>query len=1061
MQLVESELGSDWARKVAPSFDARRAVLLDDRWASVREDFARVWVGDEEAQTHSFANVDAAAKRQAEWWLTRAKREKRTDVEAFYASVGEGEQEWRDEVAVVTGAAPGSIAGAVVADLLRGGATVVATTSRLDKARLAFFRELYRDHASTGAALWVLPANLASFADVDALVEWVSNPVVETAGGQKTELRPALAPTLVFPFAAPPVQGTAADAGSRAEVEFRILLWGVERLVTGLAAQGADHRIGRRVHVVLPGSPNRGMFGGDGAYGEAKAAFDAFVTRWQAEKDWAQRVSLAHAHIGWVRGTGLMGHNDPLVDAVTAAGVRTWSPQEMAAELLALCTPESRAAAAEAPVVTDLTGGLGDAKLDMAALAKEAQTASSSSVVEEGEERARLETTDELLAMTHPAGWGTEQPTMDWPSIKAKPEDLVVIVGAGEVGPVGSMRTRFEMEVEDHLSPAGVLELAWTTGLIVWEQQPKAGWHDVASGEPLTEAEVVEKYAEQIESSVGIRRYRDDGSMVDNTAPLVVPVFLEEDTSFVVRTRDEADAFVEADPSKTRITPTEDGDWLVTRLAGSQIRVPRRFKLSRFVGAQVPDGFDPKVWGLGSMTESVDRLAAWNLVATVDAFISSGFEPAELLRWIHPTKFANTQGTGIGGMQSTRKMYVDALLGEQPPNDVLQEALPNVIAAHTVQAYLGGYGAMVHPVAACATAAVSVEEGVDKIRLDKASVVVAGGFDDLGIEGILGFGNMSATADTAEMLAKGIDERHVCRPNDRRRGGFVEGQGGGTVVLARGDVALEMGLPVLGVIAYAGSFADGIHTSIPAPGMGALGAGIGGSSSPLAKGLASVGLSADDLAVVSKHDTSTAANDPNESTLHEKLAESLGRSAGNPLFVVSQKSLTGHAKGGAAAFQINGLCQMLATGTLPPNRGLDCVDEDLAEHEHLVWLRRSLETGPFKAGVLTSLGFGHVSAMVAVAHPGAFVASLSKSQKDAWLAAATARLVAGEARRLDAMTGGAPLFEKAEKRRFASADMADTKADETAMLVDPAARLGDNGVYARATLGGRGGPPGL
>ena len=798
------------------------------------------------------------------------------------------------------------------------------------------------------------------------------------------------------------------------------------------------------MHVVLPGSPNRGRFGGDGAYGEAKAAFDAFVTRWHAEKDWAQRVSLAHAHIGWVRGTGLMGHNDPLVEAVTAAGVRTWSPQEMSAELLALCSPGGTTAAAESPIVTDLTGGLGEVDLDLAALAREARETQPTSA-------EPVETDDDaLLALTHPAGWGTTQPTMDWPSIKAKPEDLVVIVGSGEVGPVGSARTRFEMEVEDHLSPAGVLELAWTTGLIVWEQQPVAGWHDVASGEPLTEAEVVEKYAEQIEGNVGIRRYRDDGAMLDNTAPLVVPVFLEEDTSFVVRTKDEADAFAEADPSKTRIAPTEDGDWLVTRLAGSQIRVPRRFKLSRFVGAQVPDGFDPKVWGLGSMTESVDRLAAWNLVATVDAFISSGFEPAELLRWIHPTKFANTQGTGIGGMQSTRKMYVDALLGETPPNDVLQEALPNVIAAHTVQAYLGGYGAMVHPVAACATAAVSVEEGVDKIRLDKASVVVAGGFDDLGIEGILGFGNMSATADTAEMLAKGIDERHVCRPNDRRRGGFVEGQGGGTVVLARGDVALEMGLPVLGVIAYAGSFADGIHTSIPAPGMGALGAGIGGKQSPLARGLASVGLGADDLAVVSKHDTSTAANDPNESTLHEKLAESLGRTTGNPLYVVSQKSLTGHAKGGAAAFQLNGMCQMLATGTLPPNRGLDCVDEDLTEHEHLVWLRQALPVGPIKAGVLTSLGFGHVSAMVAVAHPGAFVAALSKSQRSEWLARATARLVAGETRRLDAMTGGAPLFEKAEKRRFASSDQADTKADETAMLVDPEARLGADGVYARA-----------
>ncbi len=654
------------------------------------------------------------------------------------------------------------------------------------------------------------------------------------------------------------------------------------------------------------------------------------------------------------------------------------------------------------------------------------------------------------MALTHPAGYGIAQPTMDWPTIDARPEDMVVIVGAGEVGPGGSSRTRFELEVEDTLSPAGVLELAWTTGLIVWENEPVAGWHDVKSGEPLTEGEVVERYAEQIESSVGIRSYRDDGALVDGTAPLMVPVFLEQDTSFVVRTRDEADAMVEASPKHTRITPTEDGDWLVTRLAGSEMRVPRRFKLSRFVGAQIPDGFDPKVWGLGSMTESTDRLAAWNLVATVDAFISSGFEPAELLRWIHPTKFANTQGTGIGGMQSTRKMYVDALLGEQPPNDVLQEALPNVIAAHTVQSYLGGYGSMVHPVAACATAAVSVEEGVDKIRLDKASVVVTGGFDDLGIEGILGFGNMSATADTAEMLAKGIEERHVCRPNDRRRGGFVEAQGGGTVVLARGDVAAELGLPVLAVVAYAGSFADGIHTSIPAPGIGALGAGIGGVNSPLAKGLASLGLGADDLAVVSKHDTSTAANDPNESQLHEKLAGALGRTVGSPLYVVSQKSLTGHAKGGAAAFQLIGLCQMLASGVLPPNRGLDCVDEALNDNEHLVWLRESLQTGPFRAGLLTSLGFGHVSAMVAVAHPGAFVAALSEKQRETWLEAATARLVAGEARRLAAMCGGAPLYKKPEQRRFADSSLTRTKADESAMLVDPAARLGDNGVYAEA-----------
>ena len=113
-----------------------------------------------------------------------------------------------------------------------------------------------------------------------------------------------------------------------------------------------------------------------------------------------------------------------------------------------------------------------------------------------------------------------------------------------------------------------------------------------------------------------------------------------------------------------------------------------------------------------------------------------------------------------------------------------------------------------------------------------------------------------------------------------------------------------------------------------------------------------------------------------------------------------------------------GLCQLLASGTVPPNRGLDCVDEALADNEHLVWLRRSLSTGPLRAGLVTSLGFGHVSAMVAVAHPGAFVAALAPDQREAWLARASARLVAGQTRMLDAMCGGDALFAKTEQRRF-------------------------------------------
>ena len=148
-------------------------------------------------------------------------------------------------------------------------------------------------------------------------------------------------------------------------------------------------------------------------------------------------------------------------------------------------------------------------------------------------------------------------------------------------------------------------------------------------------------------------------------------------------------------------------------------------------------------------------------------------------------------------MTSMQTMYHGNLLGRSKPNDILQEVLPNVFAGHVVQSYIGSYGAMIHPVGACATAAVSVEEGVDKIRLGKAEFVVAGGYDDLTLEAIIGFGDMSATADTEVMRAKGISDSKFSRANDRRRLGFVESQGGGTVLLARGDLALKMGLPVL------------------------------------------------------------------------------------------------------------------------------------------------------------------------------------------------------------------------------------------------------------------------
>ena len=1061
IDLVTAELGSDWPRLVAPAFDAKKAVVFDDRWASAREDLVKFWLADEgdidadwPRLSERFEGAGHVVATQANWWQGKALAAGRNIHASLFGRIAAGAENpgtgrYSDEVAVVTGASKGSIASSVVAQLLEGGATVIATTSRLDDDRLAFYKTLYRDNARFGATLWVVPANMASYSDIDALVQWVGTEQTENLGPQSIHLKDAQTPTLLFPFAAPRVAGDLSEAGARSEMEMKVLLWAVQRLIGGLSTIGADRDIASRLHVVLPGSPNRGMFGGDGAYGESKSALDAVVSRWNAESSWAQRVSLAHALIGWTKGTGLMGHNDAIVSAVEEAGVTTYTTQEMAAMLLDLCDIESKVAAASAPIKVDLTGGLGDIELDMAELAAKAREEMTSESAADGDDDA-----DGIIAAlpSPPRGY-TPAPPPPWADLDVDPADLVVIVGGAELGPYGSSRTRFEMEVDNELSAAGVLELAWTTGLIKWEDDPTPGWYDSETGELVEESDLVERYHDTVVERCGIREFVDDGAIdPDHASPLLVSVFLDKDFSFVVSSEADARAFVEFDPEHTVAVPVPDSaDWQVIRKAGTEIRVPRKTKLSRTVGAQIPTGFDPTVWGISQdMATSIDRVALWNIVATVDAFLSAGFSPTELMRWVHPSLVASTQGTGMGGMTSMQTMYHGNLLGRNKPNDILQEVLPNVVAAHVVQSYVGSYGAMIHPVGACATAAVSVEEGVDKIRLGKAELVVAGGFDDLTLEAIIGFGDMAATADTAMMRAKGISDSKFSRANDRRRLGFVEAQGGGTILLARGDLAAKMGLPVLAVVAYAQSFGDGVHTSIPAPGLGALGAGRGGKDSVLARSLAKLGVGADDIAVISKHDTSTLANDPNETELHERLADSMGRSDGAPLFVVSQKSLTGHAKGGAAVFQMMGLCQMLRDGVIPPNRSLDCVDDELATSAHFVWPRETLRLGerfPLKAGLVTSLGFGHVSGLIALVHPQAFLATLDSQQREDYTERANERVLAGQRRLASAIAGGRPMYERPADRRF-NHD-APEKRQEAAMLLDAASRLNDDDVYVR------------
>jgi 3-oxoacyl-ACP reductase-like protein/enoyl reductase-like protein/3-oxoacyl-(acyl-carrier-protein) synthase len=1113
-EALVAELGPEWEAATRGTFDAHKHVVFAAAWASAQRDVARLALLDAGAEVSTLVaeverlapwTSDARVRDTARWYagcarvagkprvadaLDRLAVERAPTGLAVptlrpVCTVGaDGALELREvprdtpasptpfvgfagRTMLVTGASPGSIALEAVRHLLRGGARVYVTTSTYSAARLRTYREVYEAAAGPGAELHVVPFNQASLRDVDALVDWLAAEVTEPTGGGVRVLKRPDHIDVVLPFAAMKDGGTVDTLDTRSDVALRANLVAVERLVARFARLARIRGVGHRpTHVVLPLSPNVGGFGGDGTYAESKTGLEALLRKHTSEHDaWGHALTLAAARIGWVRGTGLMDQNDALAAGLEAsAGVRTSSAAEMGARIAALCTDEVRRQARTAPVLADLTDGLADVAA-VKPVIDAVRTRLESQVRERKRQQALTEAFGARTRPRRPAVLVEPLVPLD-ASVVVSPraygafprpqgatlEDTVVVVGYGELGPYGGARTRFEYETDGALSPAGVLELAWTTGLVRWDDSGRGTWVDTETNAPVAEADLVSRYGEAVMKRVGIRVIEPAVAGFDPEAlTTYTTVLLDRDFSFEVTTEAEARSFEAADPKHTRVAVSPSGEgWRVTRTAGAELRLPRRIRLSRNVAGQLPTGFDPVRAGVpADLAESVDRLTLFNLVATADAFLSAGLTPEELLRWVHPARVGNAQGAGIGGMRSLRRLYVDVVLDRERQTDALQETLINVLAGYVVQSYVGSYGPMVHPVAACATAAVSLEVAADLIRGGKADFVVAGGYDDLGSEGAQGFSDMNATADTDEMRGMGLEPGQMSRANDLRRRGFVEAQGGGTLLLARADVAAKMGLPVLGVLAYAGSFSDGVQRSVPAPGLGVVAAGMGGATSPLGSALVRHGLTADDVAVVYKHDTSTAANDPNENRVHETLQRVLGRTLGNPLWVVSQKTLTGHSKGGAAAWQAIGLCQTLSSGRVPGNRNLDCVDPYMRSFEHLGFTNKTLPLGrlhDLRAGLLTSLGFGHVGGIALMLHPAAFEALLPTETLADYREARVARETTRNRAWYDILRGRRALFERRGHRRFHAADgSAAQTAEELEMLLSAEARLDPTG----------------
>ncbi|KAI0950742.1 hypothetical protein AcW1_007973 [Taiwanofungus camphoratus] len=747
---------------------------------------------------------------------------------------------FKDKNALLTGVGKGSIGVEVLKGLLSGGAHVVITTSRYSRSTVEYYQGIFQRFGSKGSALTVVPFNQGSKQDVEALVDYIYS----TLG---------LDLDYVLPFAAVPENGREIDGlDDKSELAHRIMLVNLLRLLGAVKVKKAGrHILTRPTQVILPLSPNHGLFGNDGLYSESKIALETLFNRWNSES-WGEYLCLAGAVIGWTRGTGVMEATNMVAHEVESHGVRTFSAKEMAFNLLGLMHPLLFSITQVEPIWADLNGGM-DRLPDLAEITTRIRLN-----LNKKSELRRAITRDNAADFKVVNGVEAERVLQtvnvtpranfkfDFPALESAEslddvsqlrglidlDQVIVVTGSAEVGPWGSSRTRWEMEARGEFTIEGCIEMAWLMGYIkhfdgrLKDGSLYVGWVDVKTSEPVDDKDVRNRYEKDILSHAGIRLIEPElfRGYDPKKKSFNQEIELSHDMEPFEAAQVEAEKFKHEHGGCCDIWEGEGGQWSVKLKKGARLFVPKAFKFNRLVAGQIPTGWNAGRYGIPpDIITQTDRTALWTLVSAAEALNVSGItDPYELYEHMHPSEVGTSIGSGMGGMESLSKMFKDRNDEKDVQSDILQETFINTTAGWVNLLLLSSCGPVKIPVGACATALQSLEIACDTILAGKAKVMLAGGYDDFSEEGSYEFANMKATSNTETEFAMGREPTEMSRPATTTRGGFMEAQGSGVHVLMSAKTALELGCPIRGIVAFTSTSTDKAGRSVPAPGRGAL-----------------------------------------------------------------------------------------------------------------------------------------------------------------------------------------------------------------------------------------------
>ena len=404
------------------------------------------------------------------------------------------------------------------------------------------------------------------------------------------------------------------------------------------------------------------------------------------------------------------------------------------------------------------------------------------------------------------------------------------------------------------------------------------------------------------------------------------------------------------------VTPLGDGvdaNWSRLMAAQSGIRSIQAFDTSDLatkIAGEVPQGdkanghFNADAYLAPKDQRKLDKFLVFAIAAAEQAVEDAGWKPQDEESL---NRTGVMFGAGIGGLNT---IYETSLvLKERGPRRVSPFFIPSSLinlASGQVSIKYGFKGPNHSVVTACATGAHALGDAARLIQWEDADVMVAGGAEAAICRiGIAGF-------NACKALSTDFNDNptQASRPWDKRRDGFVMGEGAGVVVLEEYEHAKKRGAKIYAEIVGYGLSGDAYHITAPSEDGD-------GAQRAMQAALKRAGLNTDQIDYINAHGTSTMADVIELGAVKRTFGQDAYK-----LSMSSTKSATGHLLGAAGAIEAIYAIKSIMEQAVPPTLNLD--DPDIGCDIDLV--AKQAKSRKVRYALSNSFGFGGTNASLIV-----------------------------------------------------------------------------------------------